>query len=202
MKYPRNWNELTVGMYEKLYPTFSKEYKNPIDKIIEQLMILTGAGIDEVERLKIEDFQDIQKDLQFLNTPIQSKLKKKFWIGWKRFKFETNARKLNGGAYMSAMHIMENDANTKLHQVLFTIAKPINILGREKKIRDYNQYVEDNMESFKDIPMSVAYPIVSFFLTLSKRLTDFTEDYLVDHMQKMNKNLKTIKEDLEKDLDG
>lgn len=202
MKYPRNWNELTVGMYEQLYPTFSKEYKNPLDRIIEQVMILTGANIQDVERLTIEEFQSIKQDLEFLNTPIEERPKKRFWVGWKRYKFETNAKKLTGGSYMTSMHLMEQDANTKLHQVLFTISKPINLLGRERKIKDYAAYYEDNIESFKEIPMSQAYPIVSFFLTLSKRLMDFTEDYLIEQMSKMNENLKNTKEDLENDTDG
>jgi len=202
MKIPRNWSELTVGMYEELYPTFSKEYKNPVDKVIEQIMILTDKSLEEIHALPIEKYQEIQQDLTFLNEPIEAPLKKKFWIGRRRYKFETNARKLNGGSYMSVMHIQENDPNTKLHQVLFTIAKPINILGKEKKIGDFSEYYEDNIESFKEIPMSVAYPIVSFFLTLSKRLMDFTEDYLVDQMSKMTENLDQTRKDLAKDLDG
>ena len=187
MKIPRNWDELTVGMYERLYPTFTKEYKNPLDKIIEQIRILTDQSKEEVERIQIKEYEQIKQDLEFLNTPIEGKLKKTFWLGWKRFRFETDARKLNGGSYMSAMHIQQNDPNTQLHQVLFNIAKPINWIGREQKIDVYSEYYEDNINKFKDIPMSVAYPIVSFFLILSERLTVFTEDYLIEQLKKMQK---------------
>ena len=198
MKIPRNWDELTVGMYETLYPTFTKEYTNPLDKIIEQIRILTGLSKEEVERISIQDYQQIKQDLEFLNTPIEGQLKKKFWIGWKRYKFETDARKLNGGSYMSSMHIQQNEPNTQLHQVLFTIAKPINWIGKEQKIDNYSEYYEDNIDSFRNIPMSVAYPIVSFFLILSERLTAFTEDYLIEQLKKMQKmnqdNLKDLKD--------
>ena len=201
MKVAKSWDELTVGQYQELHPTFEKEYNNPVDKIIEQLMILTGCTNQEVEQLTIDDLNSITKDLEFLNKPLDHKLRLRFKINGIRYKFETNARKLTGGAYMSAMHLAEKDPSTKLHQVLFNIATPCNRFWKPKKV-DTAQHYEDHVKDFLNLPMSIAYPIVSFFLTLSEHLTNNIEDYSIRTLQKMNKKLEEDKADLEKDLAG
>lgn len=199
MRIPRNWNELTVGQYEDLYPTFTKEYKNPLDKIIEQLMVLSKCSEQEVEQLTIAELEELKKDMEFLNGDIQGRLVKTFKVGGKRYRFETNAKKLKGGSYMTAMHIQENNPHTNLHKVLFNIATPVNWFRRDKK-QDIDY--EEEIEYFKDIPMSIAYPMVSFFLLLSKALTVYTEDYLHDQVKQMNQKMMELKEDLVKDSDG
>ena len=201
MKVAKSWDELTVGQYQELHPTFEKEYNNPVDKIIEQLMILTGCSNTEVEQLTIDDLNDLTKDLEFLNKPLDHKLRLRFKINGVRYKFETNARKLTGGAYMSAMHLAEKDPSTKLHQVLFNIATPCNRFWKPKKV-DQAQHYEDHVDDFLNLPMSIAYPIVSFFLTLSQVLTNNTEDYSIQILQKMRMKLEEDKLDLVSNSDG
>jgi hypothetical protein len=200
MKMPKSWDELTVGQYQELHPTFEKEYKNPVDKVIEQLMILTNCSSDEVEALTVDDLHSLQEQMTFLNKPIDKRLRVIFKVKGNRYRFEVNARKLTGGAYMSAMHLAEKDPNTKLHQVLFNIAKPINRFGRDKKVS--KDFYEDHVDDFKELPMSVAFPIVSFFLTLCQVLTTRIEDYSIQTLQKMNRNQKEAKVDLVQDMAG
>jgi len=200
MKMPKSWDELTVGQYQELHPTFEKEYKNPVDKVIEQLMILTNCSNSEIEALTVDDLHALQEQLTFLNKPIDQRLRAVFKVKGIRYRFEVNARKLTGGAYISAMHLAEKDPNTKLHQVLFNIAKPINRFGRDKKVG--KDFYEDHVDDFKSLPMSVAFPIVSFFLSLCQVLTTRIEDYSIQTLQKMNKNLKEAKADLVSNLDG
>lgn len=201
MKVARNWNELTVGQYQDLHPTFSKEYNNPVDKVIEQLMILTGASIQDVEKLTLDDLNEFQEDLKFLSEPLDERLRLKFRIKGVKYRFEVDANKLTGGAYMSAMHLAEKDPNTKLHQVLFNIAKPINLFGKDKKV-DTVQFYEDHVDDFKDLPMSIAYPIVSFFFRHWKVLINDIADYSSEKLMMMNEMLKEVNKDLEKDLAG
>ena len=201
MKVAKSWDELTVGQYQELHPTFSKEYKNPVDKIIEQLIILTGSSIDEVEQLTVDQLHIIQKDLEFLNKPLDHRLRLKYKINGIRYRFNPDARKLTGGAYMSAMHLAEKDPSTKLHQVLFNIATPCNRFWKPKKV-DQAQFYEDHVNDFLNLPMSIAFPIVSFFLTLSQVLTNNIEDYSTQMLLKMNKNLEEVKQDLVNNSDG
>jgi len=201
MKVARSWNELTVGQYQELHPTFNKEYNNPVDKIIEQLMILTGCDLQAVEQLTVDQLTEFQEDLKFLSEPLDERLRLKFRIKGIKYRFEVNASKLTGGAYMSAMHLAEKDPNTKLHQVLFNIAKPINFFGRDKKV-DSVQFYEDHVDDFKDLPMSIAFPIVSFFFRLWQTLTADILDYSNESLMMMKETLEEVNRDLVENSDG
>jgi len=66
---------------------------------------------------------------------------------------------------------------------------------------DESQTIEI-LERFKDIPMSVANPIVVFFFALSMELTKNLEAYSVQKMKEMDKILNEALADLQGVTDG
>jgi len=183
-------------MYERLYPTFEKDYQFDADKIAEQLSIITGESKEFFFNSQIEDIKKWKEQIDFINKPIPSRgMQKIFHLKGKHYRFETNANKLKAGGYMTSMHLMGNKPHQNISKFLFTIAKPIKITWRgykDKKIKDFQEYAEDHMEDFKDISMYRAYPVIVFFLTLSKNLTDFMLDYSINQQKKMNSELEKM----------
>jgi len=213
---PKNWDEVSVDLFVKLYPTF-KNKDLGLNEIIEQkqlqLSMIKGISFKDAENCLETEAKEVKK---LLDTPLPTKIVKYFSLpryktnletgekvsdGKTTYRFNIDANELNSSGYVGIMNAIKEDPIKNLHATLFNLATPVYSLWRLKSYEFSNAEVGDRMEEFKQMPISIAYPIAVFFLNLSKALIPVTEDYLMESLRKMEKELIETKADL-LDTDG
>lgn len=130
---------------------------------------------------------------------------------------EIDTEGFNGGKYTAFKNVQKRqvkDGNFEVygkytHQLLFLSCEPRKF-GFRKKFpfigwntkRFKSSEVKDKIESFKSLPLEVAYPMCSFFLAVSEALKDPMLDFLNLEIQNQIRELSQIQMDLENDTDG
>lgn len=191
------WNDITVEQYSKLYPTLKTEGMTDeeiVENTILQVSIIKGITEKEAEFTTIEETRQIQA---FLRTPIPTKIHRFWKSNGIRYEFNIHADRIKAGGYIGIMNGVKDDPIKNLHLNLFNMCKPVKLTVKGWKPYEFKQHeVSERIEHFKDMPISVAYPIAVFFLNLSRNLTESMPDYLSEQMMKMTSKLDEIKADL------
>lgn len=201
---PKDWKGISIETFVKLYPTFKKgDLTNDeiIDIKIKQLSIIKGISYEDAELCSVKEAQEVKK---LLELPLPTKIVSKFKIGKYTYRFNIDANNLKAGGYIGIMNSIKDYPIKNMHVTMFNLATPIKFNYLKGKWVEYNfkpNEVNDRIEDFKQMPISIAYPIAVFFLTLLKNLTENTPIYLTKKMKKMTKKLNEIKSDL-KNSDG
>lgn len=208
LKLPKNWNEVTVGQFIQLLPSSTKGMSET-QQTAHVLSVLSLESKEDIYKMSLEDIKKYNKKLEFLSQPLpQGKHKEQFKLLGKWYKVEPNANKLSGGQYIRSMQVLKdlaNDPDTidkNLHLILANIIIPMERKGF--KLVQLTEY--DNKELaqvfFDALPISIAYPIIVFFCSLSNVLTDFMEDYSTAKITEVESQLLTIQKDLQSSSDG
>ena len=194
---PKDWSQVTLEQYAKLHPTLTVEGLSDlelVDNKIKQISILTGLSLKDAENTPLTYMDSIR---ELLETPLPTKIHRRFRIGRQNYEFNLDANKLKQGGYVGIMNAVKDDSIKNMHLTMFNLAKPIKATWLGWKQFDFeNHEVSERLEEFKQMPISVAYPIAVFFLSLSKDLINGSQDYLKTSLEKMNKALSETKEDL------
>jgi len=201
---PTTWDDITLEKYINLRPVLQTEQK-PIQRIINILCVLTGEKKEVIKDISLEQYNDLIKKMKFLETELPKTLKaKRFKVGGKWYEFQLDARKLLFGEYISAMELLQDAATNEdvifnnLHKILTTICRPV----ERKYLRwhdvDINgEVIRETSENFyKNMPITIAYPIGVFFY---HHLGNSTQDIKTYLIQKATQKIKQVKQEM-KDL--
>ena len=198
---PTTWEDITLEKYINLRPVLQTEQK-PIQRIINILCVLTGEKKEVIKDISLEQYNDLIKKMKFLETELPKTLKaRRFKVGGKWYEFQMDARKLLFGEYISAMELLQ-DASTNedvifnnLHKILTTICRPV----ERKYLRwhdvDINgEVIRETSENFyKNMPITIAYPIGVFFYA---HFRNSTQDTRISLIQKAAKTMKEAKKEI------
>lgn len=209
IRIPTEWEDVTIEMYLKLRPILQTE-QSEATRVINILCVLTGEKREVIRDLELKDYHKIIEKLKFLHTELPKKLKSKYFkIGdsWYTFKFD--ARQLLFGEYVSAMEILQEANNNdevifnNLHRLLTAICRPVKrkwFRWVDEKV-DGEKIREINNNIYKNMPITLAYPIGVFFYN---HLDDLTKNTKISLMQKATKMIKKASKEtaLLKDGDG
>ena len=201
---PKNWKEVTIELFTKLYPTFKTEEMTDteiVDNKIKQLSYIKGISLEEAEMCTVSEGNKVK---ELLALPIPTKIVKLFKLNGITYRFNVSSNDLNAGGYIGVMNAIKEDPIKNMHVTMFNLATPVKYSWWRAKWVGYDfnpSEVGDRLEEFKQLPISIAYPIAVFFLTLSKVLTPVTQDYLSQSLEIMKTSLKETREDL-KSSDG
>jgi hypothetical protein len=196
---PKNWKEVTIELFTKLYPTFKTEEMTDteiVDNKIKQLSYIKGISLEEAEMCTVSEGNKVK---ELLALPIPTKIVKLFKLNGITYRFNVSSNDLNAGGYIGVMNAIKEDPIKNMHVTMFNLATPVKYSWWRAKWVGYDfnpSEVGDRLEEFKQLPISIAYPIAVFFLTLSKVLTPVTQDYLSQSLEIMKTSLKETKEDL------
>jgi len=196
---PKDWKDITIETYTKLYPTFNTEDMTDteiVDNKIKQLSIIKGISLEDASNCTVKEAEQIKA---LLETPLPTKIVKRFKHFGITYQFNIDANDLNGGGYIGIMNAIKDDPVKNMHVSMFHLAKPVKYSVWRSKFVPYEfapSEVPKRMEEFKQLPISIAYPIAVFFSALSKALTGVTQDYLSQSLEILKKSLKETKEDL------
>ena len=188
------WNDITVEQYSKLYPTLKTvgmTDEEKVDNAILQMSIVKRIPIEQAQYTPKLEANEIVK---FLKTDLPTKIHRFWKSNGIRYEFNINAERIKAGGYIGIMNGVKDDPIQNLHLNLFNMCKPVKLTVKGWKPYEFKQYeVTERIEEFKQMPISVAYPIAVFFLNLSKSLTKDIPDYLSGQMTKMTTKLDEIK---------
>jgi len=209
MNLPSSWKEISIGQYIELRPFIEMKADTPfkqIDKVIAQLVILTGKPIDEVKKINASEIRGIQEELQWMLALPKLEIPEKFKVGDKHFRPTLYKHDISAGQFMSITELLKDSQENpeltwqNLHYILVNVCYEVDKKGNKIEIENESQWVKETAELFyKEFPFSLAYPIAVFFCEVSKRLPAIIQDYSINQAETI---LKEVRADLEQDGAG
>ncbi len=201
MKQPKNWSDITIRKYierVKLSRRSGSELET-IEQMIKLAAVTFECSEDEAANIGLDKLNQVN---QLFKSEKPTKIVKEIRLNGRHFEFELNPNKLTASQYAGVMEATK-DIDLNLHLFLFHLARPYNYSWFRKKYIKLEDYQTIQLiDQFKDIPMSVANPIVVFFFNLSIEFTKILNDYSDQKMKEMKKILDQTKTDLLKNTDG
>lgn len=198
---PTSWEDVTVEMYIKLRPVLQAK-QEPIERVINLLCVLTDKKRNVIRDLQLTDYQKIVKKMKFLETELPNKLKSKYFkIGGDWYTFKFDARQLSFGEYISTMELLQDASKNEeiihqnLHRILTAICRPVKRRWfRWKEIKLDGELLRKTTENiYKNMPITIAYPIGVFFY---HHLQTSTQDTRISLIQKATEKMKEAKREM------
>ena len=121
---PKDWTEVSVEQYQALQ--FIVDEDDIYVKNISIIAIMSGIETSKLEKVSLKSYTKLMNSLDFLNSPIENKLTRKFKLSGKKYKMVTDLYELNGGQYITLMHLLKNEDDTvrNLHQLMAVFCTP------------------------------------------------------------------------------
>ncbi len=207
---PRRWNQVSIERYNQLVKTIDEKQKLPVDVttlteaqiyaiqiadlelMIKRCLILTDLEYEQAEALATRELMKVN---ELIAKPIKNKLTRFFKLDGQLYEICLNPTKENARRYMNVMNACKEDGVTNMHRIMFAISKPINNVFRKKEVKIAPENIDAVVESFRQVPISIAKPVVVFFCNLSIRLTK-------DSLEFSNRQMKKIQELLKAEADS
>jgi len=199
---PTTWEDITLEKYINLRPVLQTE-QQPIERIINILCVLTGEKKETIRDISLEQYNDLIKKMQFLETELPKTLKsKRFKVGGKWYEFQMDAKKLLFGEYISAMELLQDASKNEdvifnnLHKILTTICRPVERKYlRWRNVEINGEVIRETSENFyKNMSITKAYPIGVFFYHHLEHSTQDIKTYLIQKAtQKINQAKQEMK---------
>lgn len=175
---PTSWQGVTLREFQEVNSILSEAREkreamtdqrkiDQFDYETECVLIstLTGESIDEIMMLSRGSHNHIMNQLSFLSEPVEGKLQKRLTANGQRYYFQTNARKINGGQWISLMHFLDDEdkVDKNLHNLLACFAQRRKWYERTGKYdgKIHNEVAADLLE----LPITSVKPLTDFFLS-------------------------------------
>lgn len=192
-----NWSNITLEQYQEVVSIaetdYNKDdmftYKDEITpssefrKEIELVCYLYNLPKDEVLNMPIEKFKEYSKKLDFLQTAYEGNMSKEFELNGVTYVVGYEVQKRTAGQFIDLSELTKEPdmVNDNLHKILAVICIP--------KGSKYDGNINERAEVFKQLPMTIVFPISSFFLQVLKNSFPIIQDYLMEDIQKKKKEL-------------
>lgn len=208
MKTPKSWDDITMGnfaAYLKISKDKAQDGESAVDLLHRKYAALLGITVEAVKQIPIDRLNVISG---FIGK-LPSRLILSFKLKGNRYRPVIDARKLNGAKYTAVKLARSRDKYETLPQILFIISerrkfglwKSWPFIGY-KTIEPKPEDVEQAVNDFKELPVSVGWPMACFFLNVCKELNNRLNDYSMSELDKMMKEMYNLLMDLEKDMDS
>lgn len=187
MKIPNSWADISLAQFQEYQNTLEEV---PIDAEEEQLLLerraiaLTGWSQDEIDKLTQAQLYHINN---ITKKDIAGKLRKRIKVNGKRYRVMQYPHKEESMRNKAIMHACKK--KEPLYKLLFLICVPIDWLGRDVELKSWE--FQERLNDFKNVPITVANPIIVFFWTISNELTNLTLQYSDQTLIQMKKKVET-----------
>jgi hypothetical protein len=167
MVIPKNWSQVTVAKYQQAYKIIkSQDYDSDTEKLIDIALVFGD--------IKLSDFKlSVLNELRFIfdTSTINTKVIETIGFKGRYYRFNTDITKMTAGQYIDLSTYTTDDDTiiNNLHTLLAIIATERRWLFWHTKYSA--EAVSRRAEVFKDLPMTVAYPITLFFCSVLINLT-------------------------------
>jgi hypothetical protein len=188
MKITKDWSDINVGQFQEYQKTLGEEPSNALeeqDLLERRAMALTGFDWDQLGQLTMKQLYAINN---IPKTDIKGKLKKRIKVAGRRYRVILDPTKEESLRYKMVMNACK-EKDVQLHRLMFSVCVPINWMGKDQDLKPYE--VQERLNEFKSMPMTIANPIVVFFCAVSENLTNVILQFSNNKMKEMNKIVTT-----------
>jgi len=184
---PKDWTAVTVRQFQALQGIL-KEDGEEYDKNVAIISIMSGASVDDIEDYTLETYAKCMKALAFLTKPLPEDKVKNFFCNGKKYRVFSNVYKLNGGQYITLMHLLKDPEKVidHLHEVMAVFCVPYKKKWYGWKEAKYNSKLHEEVaKDMLDVPMSIVQPLSAFFLASYLKFATLTLESSVRELEKI-----------------
>lgn len=164
MKIAKNWNEIHIGQFQQINLALKNYPDNAITQAVWMLAALTDKTREELLAMDFaQEFKPLMKQLDWVNTtPLPTQLPKQFELEGQKFNLVYDMKQRTTGQFVDLAHLASEPENIipNLHQILAVLCIPQgqkdHAIGFEQRAKLFQQ----------KLPITIAYPIATFFLKL------------------------------------
>jgi hypothetical protein len=181
------WNELTLWQYQQLMPTITNPDKDwtELDAEVKRLCIVTGLTEHQIDSLSLSALNELRKELDFLDEPIDGKPVNYIVTSGKRYRINYDIKNMPSARYIESK-VFSKDTLANLHKIAASMVIPQkrNWLGRwvdqKYDASKHEEYAADMQEAnFIHI-----YHSLVFFYQVYKNWIEISKDYMIEEMTK------------------
>jgi len=163
---PNSWAGVTVEQFQALQKILAeKGDEYPTNVAI--ISIMSGVPMDEIETYSLKTYAKCMQTLSFLTEQLVGEVQKVVEFGGVRYDVITDVYKLNGGQYITLMHLMKDPDKVidQLHEIMavFLVPKKKTWWGWKKQPYNSDKHKEI-AEAMLQAPMTIVQPLSAFFL--------------------------------------
>jgi hypothetical protein len=181
------WNNLTLWQYQQLMPTITNPDKDwtELDAEVKRLCIVTGLTEHQIDSLSLTALNELRKELEFLDEPIEGKPVNYIEVNKRRYRINYDIKNMPSARYIESK-VFSKDTLANLHKIAASMVIPQKRNWYGKWIdQDYDaskheEYAADMQEAnFIDI-----YHSLVFFYQVYKNWIEISKDYMMEAMRK------------------
>lgn len=178
---PESYSDITVSVYKRIMKHWRSDAKGK-DAVKRVLKELCGTTEDVIDRMYVEDFNAIVRDLTWLFSEpklTDFPLQQHFMLDGVKYGFIPNMQNLTVGEFADLETYMEGGMFDNLQEVLAVLYRPVT---REKsKLYEIESYEPSQIKTdvMGDCPMDVAIGAVVFFYRIATALASDLQPSLV-----------------------
>lgn len=191
IKVPTNWNDITIGMYQKFQKVVSSKKMTTEEKNVRIVSILCGIKAETLINIRHSDIRSVVKSIMKLvdDKPNTDKLVKRVKFNEKVYGFIPNIKEISMGEYVDIETLCKN-ASKNLHKIMAILYRPI--IKDTKSRYSIEPYVQDEYvnDEFKNFPMFPSLSALNFFFLLGKKLPFALNSYSLKMRLKKMKEIQ------------
>jgi hypothetical protein len=186
---PNSWEGVTIEQFQALQKILAEngdEYATNVAII----SIMSGVPVDEIETYALKTYAKCMHTLSFLSEQLLGQVQKVVEFGGLRYDVITDVYKLNGGQYITLMHLMKDPDKVIDHlneiMAVFLIPKKKTWYGWKKQPYDSEKHKEIS-EAMLQAPMTIVQPLSAFFLSSYLKYAEHILESSVRKAEKIKK---------------
>jgi hypothetical protein len=183
MKLPKNWQDISIGTFQKLHKLTEPTFENQI----ATLAILTGQTVDQIEELPIKEITSAINSLAWMSQLPTAKDFKKFRHGLTTYKFVASQHELAAHQFIAVQDLFGQQDNWvgNLHKIMAALAVKYKWF-RKSEIKPTE--FEGVAELFRErMSIANAYGYALFFSAYLPASLEITQVFLEQEVEKLKR---------------
>jgi len=170
---PKDWSEITLSQFQQITTIQNVANATDIMQDLEILSILSDTQVDTIANISIKDLKKLNQAISLMSELPSSGIIDKIVFDKKTYYFNHKLNDLMLSQYIDLCTYTKNN-NDIIHNAHRIMTIFVSQKGQEYTMAN----IEKNAELFKEMPMSVVYPMVVFFCNLYNNFVSAIRDYL------------------------
>jgi hypothetical protein len=186
---PNSWEGVTIEQFQALQKIL-QEKGDEYATNVAIISIMSGVPVDEIETYSLKTYAKCMRTLSFLSEQLLGQVQKVVEFGGLRYDVITDVYKLNGGQYITLMHLMKDPDKVidQLHEIMAVFLVPKKKVWYGWKKQPYNSEKHKEVaEAMLQAPMTIVQPLSAFFLSSYLMSAKHILEYSVRKAEKIKK---------------
>lgn len=166
-----NWNKITVGQYQQIYPILLEDKWTRLDKLTKVISIITGKSEEEVDSMPLNALKEYD---DIFNMPDVGKPISYIKVNGRHYRLCWDIQKLPAARYIEGKTFSQEGIINNLHMIMASCVIPsrkVLWFYRDMKYdaSKHSEYAND----MKDVPFVFAYNACVFFCKVFVNWTSY-----------------------------